>query len=221
MKYDGTTAKFYDETTPTPNAVLEIGSTASAVNHVKVTNAATGGQPLLSAAGSDTNIPLKLQGKGTGGVNAFDGAGNEIHLFAGATSAVNYVQTTAAATGVAPKLAALGDDTNINLGLEGKGTGGVVIGPGSAPMKKVLFNTATWDPANLAANGDSTSTTITVTGALTTDLAIAGHSAIGSNAVLITAHVSAADTVTVVIENRSGGALDIASGTLSVMVFRG
>jgi hypothetical protein len=46
---------------------------------------------------------------------------------AGAASAVNYVQTSNAATGVAPTLAALGSDTNIQLALSGKGTGGVVL----------------------------------------------------------------------------------------------
>lgn len=40
--------------------------TGSAVNEVTVTNAATAGDPVLSATGTDTNIDLKLAGKGTG-----------------------------------------------------------------------------------------------------------------------------------------------------------
>lgn len=50
------------------NEVLEFGVTASAVNEVKITNAATGGSPLVEAQGGDTNIDLRLTGKGTGGV---------------------------------------------------------------------------------------------------------------------------------------------------------
>ena len=43
-------------------------SVASAVNYVRVTNAAAASHPVVSAAGTDTNIQLRLQGKGTGSV---------------------------------------------------------------------------------------------------------------------------------------------------------
>lgn len=39
---------------------------ASAVNHVNIENEATGSGPILSAAGDDVNIALKVKGKGTG-----------------------------------------------------------------------------------------------------------------------------------------------------------
>lgn len=50
------------------NEWLERGVTASAVNHVKVTNAATGNAPKVESSGSDTNVDLLLDGKGTGRV---------------------------------------------------------------------------------------------------------------------------------------------------------
>lgn len=50
------------------NELLEFTATTAAVNHVKVTNAATGNDPILSAVGDNTNIDLRLSGKGTGGV---------------------------------------------------------------------------------------------------------------------------------------------------------
>jgi len=53
------------------NEVIKVSATASAVNEFTVTNAATGNPPALSATGSDTNIPLKLSGKGTGAVQMF------------------------------------------------------------------------------------------------------------------------------------------------------
>ena len=81
-----------------------------------------------------------------------------------------------------------------------------------------LKATATYDPANLAADGNATSTTITVTGAAVGDMALATHSLLSSNNVLITAHVQAADTVRVVLMNKTGGALNIGSGTLTVVV---
>jgi hypothetical protein len=88
---------------------------------------------------------------------------------------------------------------------------------GSVPY---LTATATWDPANLAADGDAVSTTIAVPGALTTDKVVASHDQIGANNVLISAHVQAADTVRVTLMNKTGGALNIASGTLSVRCIR-
>lgn len=48
------------------NEQLRFQETASAVNHIDVTNAATGNAPKLSAVGDDTNIDLELEPKGTG-----------------------------------------------------------------------------------------------------------------------------------------------------------
>jgi hypothetical protein len=50
------------------NELLKVSATASAVNEVTLTNAATGGAPVLSATGGDTNIGIALTPKGTGGV---------------------------------------------------------------------------------------------------------------------------------------------------------
>jgi hypothetical protein len=47
---------------------MRVSHTASAVNYVQVTGAATGGTPTLSVQGSDTNINLTLTPKGTGSV---------------------------------------------------------------------------------------------------------------------------------------------------------
>lgn len=44
--------------------------TASAVNHVEITNAATGDDPFITAAGDDADINLRLAGKGAGWIGA-------------------------------------------------------------------------------------------------------------------------------------------------------
>jgi hypothetical protein len=62
------------------NELIQFGVTASAVNHVKITNAATGNNALVSAVGGDDNINLELQAKGTGYI-FIDGA-----LYAGVTA---------------------------------------------------------------------------------------------------------------------------------------
>jgi hypothetical protein len=50
------------------NEQIRFQKTASAVNQVDITNAATAGSPRIDATGDDTNIDLTLAGKGTGGL---------------------------------------------------------------------------------------------------------------------------------------------------------
>lgn len=50
------------------NEVLEHTATASAVNHVNITNAATGNGVTLQTAGGDTNVDLIVTAKGSGAV---------------------------------------------------------------------------------------------------------------------------------------------------------
>lgn len=84
-------------------------------------------------------------------------------------------------------------------------------------IPQVLTGSKTFDPANMA-SGASQSTTVTVTGAVVGMVALASFP-IGANDVMLSAHVSDADTVTVVFLNRNVGALDLASGPLVVDVF--
>lgn len=56
------------------NEYLKFAKTASAVNEVTITNTATGTSPLISATGGDSNLDLRLSGKGTGKVYHSTGA---------------------------------------------------------------------------------------------------------------------------------------------------
>ena len=82
-----------------------------------------------------------------------------------------------------------------------------------------LSGSATYDPPNLA-DGAGTTTTVTVTGAALGDFARASFSQ-NLQGITVTAWVSAADTVSVRFQNESGGALDLASGTLRAKVEKG
>ena len=62
-----------------------------------------------------------------------DDSGNSILLFNKTTNAVNYTQVTNASTGNGPILAAEGDDTNIDLHINGKGSGNVSISGNKYP----------------------------------------------------------------------------------------
>jgi hypothetical protein len=81
-----------------------------------------------------------------------------------------------------------------------------------------LSASATWDPPNIA-NGSSSATTITVGNAVLGDAVVCSFSNALSGLVLC-GQVSAADTVEVRLVNNSGGAVDLASGTLRVQVLK-
>lgn len=85
--------------------------------------------------------------------------------------------------------------------------------------QRFLVGTATYNPPNLGGGSGYTSTTVTVTGAALGDFAIASFS-LSLQGLQITASVTATDTVTVTLHNETGGALDIASGTLAALVIK-
>jgi hypothetical protein len=77
---------------------------------------------------------------------------------------------------------------------------------------------ATWAPGAIAA-GSKTSTTLTVPDATTGDFVMASHSKVLTSELRISGHVSAADTVKVVIHNPTASSVTVASGTARVIVF--
>lgn len=81
---------------------------------------------------------------------------------------------------------------------------------------KMLMGSKTWDAPSLA-DGAADSTTVTVTGAALGNFAVPSFS-LDVAGLMLTASVTAADTVTVFRWNKSGGAVDWASGTLKAAV---
>ena len=109
---------------------IRVAHTASAVNYVQVTGAATGNQAKISSQGSDTNVGLGLSMKGWQNISFYSGNfGYEIFRTAQSTSTpANFISTMAVAAGSAPYIAPIGTDTNIDLTLTPKGTGVVQFG---------------------------------------------------------------------------------------------
>ena len=127
MKFvDG--AVIYDEN---GNEILSALKTASAVNELTITNAATGNGPTLSATGGDSNIDLNIAGKGTGVpkvssmkiVTILDTNGNELFKFTTTASAVNELTVANSATSTAVEISTSGGDTNIDCKFAPKGSG--------------------------------------------------------------------------------------------------
>lgn len=110
---------------------LIVSHTASAVNYVQVTGAATGSGPIVSAQGSDANVALVLDTKGTGSMFMRGGGTTQFRVRRTASS-VNYASVTGATSGNAPVFEVEGTDTNIDLALTPKGTGRVRFGTHTA-----------------------------------------------------------------------------------------
>lgn len=89
---------------------------------------------------------------------------------------------------------------------------------GSAWVAQYLTGSATYDAPSVAAGG-TTTTTVTVTGAALGDFALASFSVTVAGLV-VTAYVSATDTVTVVLYNPTGAPIDLASATLRARAFK-
>ena len=74
------------------NEQIKFATTASAVNEISVTNAATGNAPAISATGGDTNVGLTLTPKGTGRITA-NGEAKIFGVFEEVTISTTYVTT--------------------------------------------------------------------------------------------------------------------------------
>lgn len=81
----------------------------------------------------------------------------------------------------------------------------------------VYLGSATWDPGSIA-DGDEEMKEITVTGAALGDFCLVSFSLDVADLVL-NGQVTATNTVTAVLANNTGGAIDLSSGTVRAMVF--
>lgn len=79
------------------NVIIGLTPTATAVNQITVTNQATGAPPVISATGSDSNIYIVLQPKGTGGVAQFGTTTSPAgyQLYEQTTNGSNYINVVA------------------------------------------------------------------------------------------------------------------------------
>ena len=217
---------------------FRVAHTASAVNYVQVTGAATTGVPIISAQGSDTNIGVRLVSKGTGNIAFTSGNNAWIQFVAsGANSSVNYLQASGNIASNAPVLSSQGSDTNIDLNLTTKGTGAVKLNTGNGEQVRVADSSGTGflqisggttpyvvaqgsTNANLSLGANGAGTVfLRTSGGGTTQFGVA-HTASAVNYVQVTG--SATGTRPIVIANGSDANIGLqfqAKGTTSNTVF--
>lgn len=105
-------------------------------------------------------------------------------------------------------------------GLQGTGTinSAARISQNANPLLFSISNIATYDPPSLG-DGVGTTTTVTVTGAALGNFATVSFS-LDLQGILVTAYVSATNTVAVRFQNETTGTIDLASGTLKAGVLQ-
>lgn len=94
---------------------LEQQAAAATDNYLELVGSSAGSPVTLQAFGTDSNITIDIEPKGTGQVNL-------------GTNYFNYIAAQGAASGNTPQIAASGNDLNINLALVPKGSGSAWVG---------------------------------------------------------------------------------------------
>ena len=115
------------------NEQLIFETTGSAVNHIDITNAATGSGPEIGAVGDDSNINLELRPKGTGEIMIGTGSAT-----ATLTSSGAYDLTLDTNGGTNSGTITITDGANGNITATPNGTGEVVVGGNTNPGTLVL-----------------------------------------------------------------------------------
>ena len=115
------------------NEQLIFQTTSSAVNQLEITNAATGGDPKLAAAGGDSNIDLALAPKGSGELVVGTGSAAATITTSGA-----YDLTLDTNSGTNSGTITITDGANGAITATPNGTGEVVIGGNTNPGTLVL-----------------------------------------------------------------------------------
>lgn len=85
-------------------------------------------------------------------------------------------------------------------------------------LNQMLVGSATWDAGSIA-DGDEEAKEVTITGAALGDYCVSSLS-IDIADLTLDAQVTAADTITCVLANNTGGAIDLGSATIYVMVIK-
>lgn len=169
------------------------------------------GQSLILDADADTSITGSTDDQLKITMN-----GALVFIFDGTTaSLVNGLKFVTSATGNAVQIQGYGSDTDISIDLVPKGAGLLEVG-GSVLTGPPINASTTWDPGSLA-DGAKEAKDVTATGAAMGDFVLVSFS-LDLVDVTLTAAVTAADTVTCLLNNESGGTVDLASGTVYVRV---
>jgi hypothetical protein len=120
---------FFQGAGGTQFSVLPVFNVSASVNYLQASGNSAGNPPVLTAAGTDTNIDTVISSKGTGAVrfNTGGGLGFRVSEAFLTGTAVNYIDASGRQTGLGPILSVNGSDTNVRFNITSKGSEAVGI----------------------------------------------------------------------------------------------
>lgn len=134
----------------------QFSSPASAVNYLLHQSAATAGSPIISAVGSDTNVGLTLQSKGSSSILLQNDLGGPIFVgsFAAGTIA-NYAQFVSNTAGQDVLLQFVGSDTNVSGRIRCQAAGSIYLTSTTLANYLKYTPAATGNNSTLSVEGDA------------------------------------------------------------------
>jgi hypothetical protein len=179
--------EFYNQLGGSGQPLLFLTGPLSNANSFQITGVIASSSPIFSVAGTDSNITMLLQSKGTGNIT-LQSTSTTIATFTPQASAVNNLIFYNNSTGANPIINATGSDSNIGLELRMKGTGGVNFTSGgttnylfkmnavASPVNYIqVTNTATGGPPVLQATGSDANIVLALRGTGTGGVALLGY----------------------------------------------
>lgn len=188
----GVAVDLTDITDNNGNEVIEIDGVASAVNYLAVVNSATADPVLLVSRGDDTNIGMKIDGKGSGSIVLAGTSTGGITLTTAVTAASSVLSTSATA----------------GIGY-GTGAGGTVTQATSKATGVTLSKvcgTIVMNAASLAAD-TTVAFTLTNTAIAANDVVVVVHDLTGTLGAYSFAVTPAAGSALISVHNNTPAAL--------------
>jgi hypothetical protein len=113
--------------TVSTNVQFVVSHTASAVNYLQVTGAATNNALEISSQGSDASVSMQYSAKNAGNHIFRQAGGTNFRVNYSVITAVNNLAVTGSLAGSSPSLFSQGTDTDVSLSLVPKGLGIVLM----------------------------------------------------------------------------------------------
>lgn len=176
------------------NEVIEIDGVSSAVNYLRVTNAATTNAVVISSQGDDTNIGLTINSLLTGALTLDSTSTGAVNLGTGAFAKTITIGNVTGATAIAIK----------------SGTGGTVVTSADADALTVGANGATNPVLKIDASTASVATGISITGAAAAGGVALAVLSSGTNEALT---IDAKGSGTITLAGTSTGQVTVAEGS--------
>ena len=152
------------------NEQIKFATTASAVNEISVTNAATGNNPVISATGGDTNVGVTITPKGDLGRITLNGESKIFGVFENATISTTYITTftyDVLTQAVYFQNVNLGSNFTVNFRGDGSNTLNSALATGESVTAALITkqaNTTFFNTSVITVDGTSTGVTVVYQG---------------------------------------------------------